>query len=768
MSASALAIAAQVVAVAPASAQATVPAPPPETQEQAEDAALNDIVVTANKRSERLQDVPISVVALTPLVLKETGIVSTVQLQQTVPGISFSPSGEAKLNSFYIRGVGTYALSAALESSVGVTVDGVPLARVGGSISDLVDVQRVEVLKGPQGMLFGKNATAGLIGVVTQKPELGVSGGQANFTYGSFNELNIDAALNVPIGDKAAIRLTAWRFGHDGFVHDLSGRDYSDKNSYGARLGLTFQPTDTLRLTLIGQADGRDEHGVAFTYREFTNTAPFGSVVEAYETSRGIVPSETNLVADPGTTPKSFARNYYVTALADLELSGGYTLSSVTSYRNLFTSGQMDPWLSNSPLIKITQLTDDERYDQFTQELRIASPTDRPFSFVAGLFYYDFSIHDVQNQAFYGVPVPGSSNYPRRNTVNNTLRNIAAFGEVTYRFTPQFRIIAGVRQSNDRVTGNFDRARTGPDSGVVPATVPIFSFTPKPINYNATSYRVGAQFDVAPAIMIYGTASRGYKAPGFNLTQSLTPGAIVNDARVEAEIVKSYEIGIKSQFFDRRLTINIAAFDSTFSNFQTTVGLPVSPPVFVIQNAGALKSTGVEFEIAARPVNGLTLGVNGAYIDARYTDFNNAACYPNQPTLPAGSPLQPGFCVGGFQTLNDFPLAQSPKWSFNLSARYERALGDGWKGFVGANYSYRGKTWYEANRNPKEVQDAYGFLNLSAGVGPADGHWSVSVYARNVTGENFVARVRNNFNSYYQLPAYEAQRRYGVQLSASF
>ena len=768
MGVSTLALTMQLATGSAAQAQSATSNVASTAQESPQATMIDDIVVTANKRSERIQDVPISVIAVTPQVLTETGIVSTVQLQQTVPGISFSPSGEAKLNSFYVRGVGTYALSAALESSVGVAVDGVPLARVGGSISDLVDIQRVEVLKGPQGMLFGKNATAGLIGVVTRQPELGVTGGQANLTYGSFNEFNIDAALNVPIGDTAAIRLTAWRFGHDGFVHDLNGRDYSDKNSYGTRLGITWQPTDALRLTLIGQADGRDEHGIAFTYREFTNTAPFGSVVEAFERTRGIVPSEDNLTADPGTTPKSFARNYYVTALADLDLPGGYTLSSVTSYRNLFTSGQMDPWLSNSPLIRITELTDDENYDQFTQELRIASPTDRPLSFVAGLFYYDFSIHDVQDQAFFGVPVPGSSTYPRRNTVDNTLRNIAAFGEITYRFTPQFRVIAGLRQSNDHVTGYFDRARTGPDSGVVPATVPIFSFTPKPIDYDATSYRVGAQYDLAPDIMVYATASRGYKAPGFNLTQSLTPGAIVNDSKVEAEIAKSYEVGVKSQFFDRRLTVNVAAFDSTFSNFQTTVGLPVSPPVFVIQNAGELKSTGVEFEIAARPVEGLSLGLNGAYVDARYTDFNNAACYPLQPTLPAGSALQPGFCVGGFQTLNDFPLAQSPKWSFNLSARYERALGDGWKGFVGGNYSYRGKTWYEANRNPKEVQDAYGFLNLSVGAGPDDERWSVSLYARNITDENFVARVRNNFNSYYQLPAYEAQRRFGIQLSASF
>ena len=727
-----------------------------------------EIVVTANKRSESIQRVPISVVAVAPAVMKEAGILSTVQLQQAVPGISFAPSGEAKLNSFYIRGVGTYALASTLESSVGVAVDGVPLARIGGSISDIVDVERVEVLKGPQGMLFGKNATAGLINLVSRKPEMGENSGQANLSYGSFNELNADAAINLALGEKAALRITAWRFAHDGFVQGLDGRDYNDKNSYGARVGLTVEPSDSLRVTVMGQFDGRDEHGTAFTYRRFTATPPFGSLVEAWETSRGVVPSDRNLVADPGPIPRASASNYYLTGLVDLDLGGGYSVSSVTSYRKVDTSGQMDPWLSSSPLVRLIRLSDDEEYDQLTQELRIASPVDRPLSFVAGLFYYDFKVKDVQIQEFFGVPVPGSSQYARRNTVTNTLRNIAAFGEATYRFTPALRIIGGIRVSNDRTTGSFDRARIGTDSGVVPASNAVFAYTPKPIKYDAISYRFGAQFDVARDVMLYATASRGYKAPGFNLTQSLSAGSIVNDTRVDAEVAKSYEIGIKSQFFDRRLTINLTAFNSIFSNFQTTVGLPVSPPVFVIQNAGELKSTGVELEVTARPATGLSFGLNGAYVDARYTDFDSAACYPGQPTAPVGSPLQPGVCVGGVQTMNGYPLAQSPKWSFNASARYEAPISGELKAFVGGNYSYRSRTVYEANRNPGEVQDGYGFFNLNIGAAAVDDRWTISLYARNLFKEHFVSRVRQNFNSFYQLPAYEAQRRFGVQLSGKF
>lgn len=728
----------------------------------------DEIIVTANKRSESVQRVPISVVAIAPQVLSAAGVLSTTQLQQVTPGFSFSQSGEAKLNSFYVRGVGTYALSSALESSVGVAVDGVPLARVGGSISDIVDIERVEVLKGPQGTLFGKNATAGLVSIVSRKPELGVNSAEIRASYGSFNEFNIDGAVNVALGNSAALRLTAWRFGYDGFVYGQDGREYNNKNSYGARLGLKLEPSSDLSITLLGQYDGRDDNGTVNTFRKFNGVPPFATINEPYELSTGIVPSPRNRTANIGPRPFGKGDNYYITGLIDYDLGGGYSLSSVTSYRDVKSSGQIDPWSTDSPAIRLLQLRDDEEYDQFTQELRLSSPTDQALSFVAGLFYYDFKVHDVQLQGFRGTPVPGLSQYTRRNIADNALKNYAAFGELTWRIVPGIRLLAGLRQSHDKVTGSFARERVGTDVLPIPGSAAIFTFTPRDISYNTTSYRIGGQVDIARDVMAYATASRGYKAPGFNLTQSLTPATIVNDARVEAEIAKSIEVGIKSQFFDRKLTINISAFDSTFSNFQTTVGIPTTPPTFIIQNAPELKSTGVEFEISARPIPGLSLGVNGAYIDARYTDFDTAACYPGQPTRPVGTPLTPGFCIGGLQTLDDYPLANSPKFSLNASVRYETALTSDWRGFAGLTYSGRTRTYYEANRNPDHTQGGYGFFNLNAGVSSEDGHWTASVYARNIFKSHFVARVRDIFGMISQLPAYESQRRIGVMLEAKY
>lgn len=729
---------------------------------------VQEIIVTASKRSESIQNVPVSVVALSPTKIDQAGIVSTSELPQLVPGLTFNPAGEAKLNSFNIRGVGTYALTATLESSVGVAVDGVPLARVGGSITDMVDVERVEVLKGPQGMLFGKNATAGLIGIVNRKPEIGQTSGAFNVEYGSNNELNIDGVANLAVGDRAALRVTAWRYGHDGFIDGPDGEKYGQKNSYGVRAGLAFEPNAAVKVVLIGQYDGRDERSVANTQRLFTGTTPFGVLIETWSRSRGVIPGPNNLDGEFTAKPYAKSNNYYATALIDADIGDGYTVSSATSYRSVSTRGQMDPFVSGSPLIHLNTLADREKYDQFTQELRIASPVSQPLSFVAGLFYYRFDVTDVQDQDFFGLVQPGISNFHRINTVTDKLRNIAAFGEAIYRVTPSFRLIGGLRASSDKTSASFDRSRVGTDAGVIPGNVPVFAYRPKPVSYDALSYRFGLQFDVAPAVMAYATASRGYKGPGFNLTQSSTPSAIVDDARVNPEIARSYEAGVKSQFFDRRLTINLTAFDSTFDDFQTTVGLPTNPPTFVIQNAGQLKSTGAELEVNARPNSRLSLGFNGAYIDARYTDFDNAACYYNEPTLPAGGAITPGVCVGGVQTLNGWPLAVSPKWSFNASARYEAPISDNFSGFADATYSWRSSVVYEARRDPLERQDGYGFANLTAGVKTADGQVTLALYARNLFKEDFVARVRQEFGVYYQAPAYEAQRRIGVQLSAKF
>lgn len=746
--------------------------------------ADGEIIVTATKRSERLQDVPVSVSVVTPQALTDAGVLSTTQLPTLVPGLSFGDIGQPKLTQFVVRGVGTYALTVSLEPSVGVAVDGVPLARVDGALTDLVDVERVEVLKGPQGMLFGKNATAGLIGVVTKKPEFGDTSFTGHLSYGSYNELNADATVNFAMGDAGAARLTAWRFARDGFVRASKSsdtNDYYDKNTYGVRLSVAVRPTDNLQLTLIGQYDGRDENGPAITDRLYVPGVSLPFLV-AWKDSIGIDPSEKNRVADINFPGFIKGDNFAVTGIADLDLGGGYTLSSTTSYRSVESSSSVDPFATSSPLLNATALTVDDKYEQFTQELRIASDPSKRLSFVAGLFYYDFQIKDITTAGLVGLPAPGVSRVGYVAPITNYMKNYAAFGEAKFRLFPNVQLIAGIRQSHDRTGGSVERIARGVTVEPVAPSFRPFSFVATPIKYDFTSYRVGAQIDVADDVMVYATASRGYKAPGFNLTAQLTAADLLtnglpNNARVDAETVKSYEVGFKSQFFDRRLTFNVTAFHSIFSDFQTTV-TPPGAPGFVIRNAEELKSSGVEVELSARPIDGLSLGINGAYINARYTDFANANCYagqPGAPTPPAGTPLEPGFCYGralpfvqGIQSLNGARVANAPKWSFNARARYDAALSSDWRAYISADYADRSKTLFENVNDPLHFQEPYGVTNFNIGFGPESGKWEISAYLRNAFKVHHVARVREQLGTYQNVLSYNALRRVGVQLEVKF
>ncbi|MGW8202295.1 TonB-dependent receptor [Sphingomonas bisphenolicum] len=762
-------------------------------QQQASTAyAGSDIIVTATKRSERLQDVPVSIAVVTPDVLTGAGVVSTTQLGTLVPGLSFGDLGQPKLTQFVVRGVGTLALSVTLEPSVGVAVDGVPLSRIDGALTDMVDIERVEVLKGPQGMLFGKNATAGLISIVTKKPVFGENSFIGHTSYGSYDENNTDATVNLSMGESGAVRLTAWRYAHDGFVRaslPRNDRDYYDKNTYGTRLSVSVRPIEDLQVTLIGQFDGRDENGVMDTDRKFA-VAPAGLPgteanprLVSYKTSIGIVPSSRNFVADISFPGYTKGENFAVTGLVDWELGNGFVLSSATSFRSVDSKSSLDTFNSSAPSLHIEKIDLVDKYTQFSEELRIASDPTKRLSFVAGLFYSDFEIRDVTEVGLTGFPFPFSRG-GYTNLTENFMKNYAAFGEARFEVIPGARLIGGVRQSHDRTGGYFSRL---PDSGPQVATLPSFArliFKPKTITYDFTSYRFGAQADVARDVMLYATTSRGYKAPGFNLTANLTPGDLLtdgqpNNALVDAETVRSYEAGIKSQFFDRRLTLNITAFHSVFSNFQTTV-TPANSPSFVIRNAGELKSTGAELELSARPIDGLSLGLNGAYLHARYTDYTNANCYLGQPDggpLPASGVPGPGLCYGrgrgplgvqgGIQSLNGFTLPLSPKWSFNARARYDAGLMDGWRGHIGSEFSFRGKTQFE-NNDPNMVQKAYGITNFNIGFGPDNGRWEIAGYIRNAFDKHYVARVREALGIYKNIHSYDARRRIGVQFEIKY
>lgn len=734
-------------------------------------AANGDIIVTANRRAENLQKVAVAVTAIPEEAIRAQNLADTRDLSRLVPALQFVGGATTKLLNFSVRGVGTFVFSDGFDQSVGIAFDGVPLARSGGSIADLVDIGQVEVLEGPQGMLFGKNASAGLVNIVTRKPILGVTGGDARIAYGSFNELQMNGTVNLPLGDNAAIRASAWRFRHDGFVDAPNlGRKLGKKDSYGGRARLRWQPSTSTDVILTGEWTGADQDPAVTTLRVFA-TDTLG--VRSYEAAQNTPVGPKNLVTTSPVDLFNRSSSQAYTLSIDQDVAD-HTLSSVTSYRKIKVNENFDPESSNAPLYKSLQ-GDNVRYRQFSQELRLTSPASQRLRYVLGGIYFRLDLDDYFYSTLVGAtPVPSSIGV----TTDLTSIHYAAFGEFTFDVTTQLRLIAGGRASHDQVSGNFSRAYVAPYNPPIPfpgvntagASFGPFAYRAR-TTANEPSYRFGAQFDAAPDVMLYATASRGYKAPGldFQFTASAAAAALTG-LIVDPEIATNYEIGVRSKFLDRKVTLNLTAFLERFRNFQVATRLPTAAPSFATQNANELRSTGVEGTLDVQPGGGFSFNAAAAYIHARFTDFNDAACYPREPTAPVGTPPTPGLCINGTQSLNGQPLNNSPRFTTNMTARQEFRLRGGEQLFVQVNYRYQGKQVFNAVADPFERQKAYSVFNVGAGIRTADDRYGLSLYGKNIFKANFVYRtVAQLSGAYYsQTVAYDAQRTWGLALDARF
>jgi iron complex outermembrane receptor protein len=299
-----------------------------------------------------------------------------------------------------------------------------------------------------------------------------------------------------------------------------------------------------------------------------------------------------------------------------------------------------------------------------------------------------------------------------------------------------------------------------------------------PVNvYNDFSWRVGAQYRPTTDLMFYATASRGYKGPGLNYTISLTPAQFAfNNAVIEAEIAHSYEVGMRSQWFDRQLTLNVSAFHSPFTNFQVTAAIPTTPPTFTTVNAGELLAQGVELEFFTRPdaLPGFTFDGSVVYNDTRYEDFTNAPCFAGQPVAPAPT-SSPGVCAplavgstANVQNVSGFRAVGAPEWQVNLTPRYEQEVGSGFRAFGQAHFQYNSAVQYGVGNSPITVQKGYHTIDLTAGFGDADRRWTLTAYARNIEKNRFVSRIAFTSPGIGQLVPYQALRTFGVSLDLAF
>ncbi len=783
-----------------AQAQEAASAAAPAEQAAAEVSA-DEIIVTAQRRAQNLQDVPLAISVISSENLEKSNFTTIADVQFLSPGVNYNANFGGGFN---IRGVGTQSLLMTAEQSVGLVIDdvvqGLPeVSFAGPSYQSLGDVERIEVLKGPQGTLFGKNSSAGVIHIVTKNPVLAETSIDGSVSYGTKDEINANANANIALADGLAARISSTYQRRDGFVQNLfDGRDHWGYNRFNIRGKLLWEPTPELRVLL--SADYRhleDDANGLWTLRLC------GSGNGAFNPCNivrplGVVPGPRNL--DVAVEGDNFTKQtaYAFTGKVEYDL-GSATLTSITAFRDLNQPILVDTDATPRPVYSFNRNTSGG--NQFTQELRVNGNSGILDYTVGGFYYKADPSQTGRNAGTLGLlpdsspillsansigPFSGSG---AGSDVEAKVKSFALFGQLEAEVVTGLTLIAGGRYTKDDVTQRIDyfavpficRAAFALVAGAACNSIALPASSPTAkVEADKFTYKLTAKYDLSDDVNVYATYATGYKGP------MISHPANQPQLLLRPETSKSYEIGVKASLFDRAVTLNVDAFKVTYDDFQgqQRVG---SPPVFfyTTTNAGGLQTKGVEGDLSWRAAPGFTLAGNFAYTPTKFTEYAlqcfdrytnpgtpAGQCTYLAPGLPATAPLQ--FNAAGY------PLIYSPKWTYSLSADYETDISNDLTFSAFAAWNYRSKS-YGIVADPNSINPGYGLLNGEIGIGRQDGRWRLSLFARNLFDKYFVAGIfrtpfdAGTYNStplstlgYSNIPAMDSSRTVGVKLNFAF
>jgi iron complex outermembrane receptor protein len=718
----------------PTSTGASASTAPAETKGAPDAAAIGDIVVTATLQSTRLQATPVAVSAITPATIKQTQLTDNRALQILVPSLTFTSGPSVNTASFALRGVGTESTSILTEQSVSLVIDGVVQGIQGQALGQLVDIKDVEILRGPQGMLFGKNASAGVINVATNDPQLGNYALIAHGSYATHNTALGQVTVNIPVSDDQALRVSAFGNHRDGlFYNATKDRHEGNDNAFGFRAKYLWEPSTSLRFVLNGDYSKTDQTAGIGT---IVSAGP-GTRVSVAAASLGITPGRDNLTAMEGSSQATHSINAGVSLTSTLSL-GDYKITSITAYRHYQNRYAFDP--DQSPALIVAGVDDPQRDNQVSEELRLNSPTGKRFEYVAGLFYFRKNIYrtELSYGTFNTASPPRPAGFLASSDATTTLVNAsyAAFGRGTLHITDKLDIFAGARYTKDDYTsGAINDQRPG-FVGLPPTFVTIPSSQKGSASNDNVSWQAGAQYQFTHDAMAYFSATRGYKGP---VPLNSSPTSI---GLSKPEIPMSYELGVKTAWLDRKLTFNVTLFHAVYKDFQAAAfDFQATPPVARITNAGSLVTKGIELDTALRPFTGFTISANAAYLQAHYRKFVNDSCWLGQTAAEGCLPTGVGTAVVTDSSGNRLPNA--PHWTVSSIASYTHPLSERLDGFVTANYYYKSRVFWASNNSPFLTSPHYSTLGASVGVGSSDERWRVSLFAKNMFNKHYAARIQD-------------------------
>jgi iron complex outermembrane recepter protein len=703
-------------------AQCALVAFPAYAQEPAEDGlALQEIIVTAQKRAENVQDVPVTVSVLTGDQLTSQGVQALSDIALKTPGLYYSESPEAA--EIKVRNIGSSSGNPSFEQSVGLFVDGVYTGRERSFQAIFLDIARVEVLKGPQSLLFGKNTTAGAISITTADPTDEFEGSVTGL-YGKDNEYELTGILSGPLSDKLSARLAVRTTQAPKYMKNLAtGRDEPEDRSVASRLKLRYEG-EGFQLNFKGEYSKKDQNGGAF--QMFNTTAADNALFRNFDPKfEGTL--DHNRTADAALLPgnKEFNDNeaYGLALTADVD-AGEWTLTSITAYNSLdYSQGQDVDFSAAAPFA--ISLFNDQGYKGFSQELRLASPTGGTLEWLLGAYYIHSKLEDGQRNTCFAFGINECAVF----TYEQDQELISGFVRATLNVSDAFRISGGIRYGHETKKGQqtlaiteFDLttpvtnpARLAPARGAfgwVPHVNP-----PAKITENNWSPAVNVQYDVTEQAMLYASYARGTKSGGFNAIDGDGTRFVFGE-----ETAENFEVGLKSDLFDRRLRLNLAAFNSTFDDLQVSF---YTGTAFEVGNAAKVRVRGVELETKLAVAEGVTVSGYASYIDAKFTSFPNGPCRATQ-TAAEG-------CIGFAQDLSGEPVDRSPKWNVGASFDAEFPINNSLSLRLGSNANYVSRYFHQVDQDPADIQPGYLKVDARVAVGDNDGRWELALLGRNLT-----------------------------------
>lgn len=742
----------------------------PESAEAQVSEGLDEIVVTAQRREENLQKTALAVSAVTGDDLTKSGITETANLGKLVPSLVVQPTGGT--TSFFLRGVGTNSQNSFSENAVAFNFNGIYVGRPTAPAGVFYDLERVEVVKGPQGTLYGRNATGGAINVIPKKPQLGEFSGEALFEYGNYDSKKGSLALNIPLGEIAALRVAGQIVNRDGYITD----GYDDDKGEAVRASLLIQPSDMWSMTLVG--DYYNQHGkgsgavllpsAAFAVPDLEDRVSISdpraqAAIRGYAAGIFAPPFcggfgnfvNSGCIALPGTDGFLDNKFYGVSATVVGDMGFG-TLTFIPAWRR--SDVRFRTYLPGfaGDIVDLAEQT--------SLEVRLASNEDQRLRYVLGAFYFG------ENQATENFFRQGNLSTTRFTPRLNT-ESIAAFGQLTFDVSEAFRIVAGGRytsESKSQLTSTASGGLPGPIQP--PLSVPFTG----DLNFKKFTWKAGVEFDAGPSSLIYANVATGFKSGGFFVAQPPTN-------TFEPETLRAYTVGAKNRFFDNKLQLNIEAFYWDYTDQQITYvgGVRTGTGIFaqgsITQNAGKSRMYGAEFEARFAPSRNDLFNINLQYLNGKYNSLLTSNFSPTGAPVTTGCTTlgsraaNPGINGARFYDIDcsGKPTVNSPRWALNLG--YERTfeLSGDLALIFGARGNIESSRFMNSNYRPEEKQDGFATADAYLTLESMNS-WSITGFINNITDEEILARAGTRPILDFPVGTLRPPRTYGVRVGFSF